>query len=169
MFVDLNLYLPGDLFMLLDKMTMAVSLEARVPLLDHRLVEFVSALPGRLRMRGNDLKWLLKNALRGHLPDTLLDRPKQGFGPPLNQWLTGPLRPIFLRLLTGKTTRLLNLFTKQGLKSWVDLEEQRPGGASMKIWALLVLELWWRVFMENIDFTHVSLQEIVENESVRWI
>ena len=169
MFVDLNLYLPGNLFMLLDKMTMAVSLEARVPLLDHRLVEFVSALPGRLRMRGKELKWLLRRALRGHLPDQLLDRPKQGFGPPISKWFTGPLSSYCLKLLTGENNRLLNLFSAPWIKSWVNHDELKTGGSAMKTWALLVLELWWRVFMEDADLSQVSLPELVDNEGLRWI
>ena len=78
--------LPGDILTKLDRMSMAVSLEARVPLLDHPLVEFACGLPAGLRMRGAEAKYLLKRVLRGRVPDAVLTRPKQGFGVPLELW-----------------------------------------------------------------------------------
>jgi asparagine synthase (glutamine-hydrolysing) len=90
-YADLKFWLPGDILTKVDRTSMAVSLEAREPLLDHRLIEFAAALPERLRLRGGQGKWLMKQAMRRYLPDEVLFRPKQGFVTPISQWLRGPL------------------------------------------------------------------------------
>ncbi|MFN9377504.1 MAG: asparagine synthetase B family protein, partial [Novosphingobium sp.] len=90
-YADLKFWLPGDILTKVDRTSMAVSLEAREPLLDHRLIEFAAALPERLRLRRGQGKWLMKQAMRRYLPDEVLFRPKQGFVTPISQWLRGPL------------------------------------------------------------------------------
>ncbi len=90
-YADLKFWLPGDILTKVDRTSMAVSLETRDPLLDHRLIEFAAALPERLRLRGGQGKWLMKRAMRRYLPDDVLFRPKQGFVTPISQWLRGPL------------------------------------------------------------------------------
>ena len=90
-YADLKFWLPGDILTKVDRTSMAVSLEAREPLLDHRLIEFAAALPEGLRLRGGQGKWLMKQAMRRYLPDAVLFRPKQGFVTPISQWLRGPL------------------------------------------------------------------------------
>ncbi len=169
MYVDLHLYLPYQLLMLLDKMTMAASLEARVPLLDHRLVELMAAVPGDLKMKGKELKWLLRRALRGRVPDQILDRPKQGFGPPISKWMEGRLGTAAMKLLTGKRARLAHLLDPRWTASWFSPEKRRDPGFSARIWALLVLELWWRIFMEKADFSGASVEQMAEEDETRWI
>lgn len=160
MFVELHTYLPGDLFMMLDRMSMAASLEARVPLTDHRLVEFACRLPGALRMRGGHLKWLLRRALRGHVPDKILDRPKQGFGPPVTQWMRGELGGAARKLLTGPDSRVRQLFTS----SWIDSRIGRAGGKGDQLaqqeWTLLILELWWRTFVDGQDLVDLGIEDL---------
>jgi asparagine synthase (glutamine-hydrolysing) len=90
-YADLKFWLPGDILTKVDRTSMAVSLEAREPLLDHRLIEFAAALPDGLRLKGGQGKWLMKQAMRRYLPDEVLFRPKQGFVTPISQWLRGPL------------------------------------------------------------------------------
>ena len=90
-YADMKIWLPGDILTKVDRTSMAVGLEAREPLLDHRLVEFAATLPTRMRLRGGEGKWLMKRAMRGHLPDDILYRRKMGFVTPVSAWFRGPL------------------------------------------------------------------------------
>ena len=90
-YADLKIWLPGDILTKVDRTSMAVSLEAREPLLDHRLVEFAARLPARMRLRGGSGKWLMKRALGRYLPDEILHRRKMGFVTPISAWFRGPL------------------------------------------------------------------------------
>ncbi|HET7421368.1 MAG TPA: asparagine synthase (glutamine-hydrolyzing), partial [Candidatus Dormibacteraeota bacterium] len=91
---DVNHYLPDDLLVKMDVATMAYSLEGRSPFLDHKVMEFMARVPASMKLRGGESKHLLKSALRGTLPDAVLDRPKMGFGAPLGQWLRGSLKEM---------------------------------------------------------------------------
>ena len=139
--LDMKSYLPGDILTKVDRMSMANSLEARVPLLDHRLVEFACGLPVDLRLRDGSGKYLLKRALRGRIPAELLDRPKQGFGVPLEAWFSGSIRGFFrdqlgdgtrlegLGIARNEVARLQALFERTGRRDYCD-----------RLWALVVLD-----------------------------
>ncbi len=90
-YADLTFWLPGDILTKVDRTSMAVGLEAREPLLDHRLIEYAATLPESRRIRGRQGKWLMKHAMERYLPDEILYRPKQGFVTPLAEWFRGPL------------------------------------------------------------------------------
>ena len=139
-YVDLNLRLPELLLMRVDKMSMGVSLEARVPFLDHRFVELAMSIPERSKTNGGTLKHILKKAVRGVIPDELIDRPKQGFGVPIHEW--------FLDRLGGEARRVLDEFCRETdlldrdeVLSIVD--EKR----SVETWYLLNLALWHKEFI----------------------
>ncbi len=139
-YADLKFWLPGDILTKVDRTSMAVSLEAREPLLDHRLIEFAASLPDNMRVRGKQGKYLLKRAMRRYLPDDILYRPKQGFVTPIAQWLRGPLAEQTRAVATG------NLLAKAG---WFDaaaisrLAESHISGRSDNsrlLWQLLMLD-----------------------------
>jgi asparagine synthase (glutamine-hydrolysing) len=139
--LDIKTYLPGDILTKVDRMSMANSLEARVPLLDHRLVEFACALPASLRMRSGVGKYLLKRALRGRIPAELLTRPKQGFGVPLEAWFSGSI-PGFFRDQLGDGGRLATIgIERKAVQELHDLFEQTGRrDYCERLWALVVLD-----------------------------
>src|SRR5690606_19378057 len=105
MYLDLVTYLPEDILTKVDRATMALGLEARAPLLDHRVVELAFRIPLELKYRSNEQKWILKQLLRKYLPDPLVFRPKKGFGAPVGDWLQGPLRALASDLLNTERLR----------------------------------------------------------------
>jgi asparagine synthase (glutamine-hydrolysing) len=138
---DLQTYLPGDILTKVDRMTMANSLEARVPFLDHPLIEFACALPPALRMRGSTTKYLLRRALAGRVPPVVLTRRKQGFGPPLQAWFSGRLSGFFHDML-GDGTRLAPIGARpSAVRALVAryAERHRPEYCH-RLWGLVVLD-----------------------------
>ena len=139
--LDINSYLPGDILTKVDRMSMASSLEARVPLLDHHLVEFACRLPADLRMRPESRSTCSSVALRGRIPAELLTRPKQGFGVPLESWFSGSIRGFFrdqlgngsrlagIGIARDKVQALQDLFERTGRRDYCD-----------RLWALVVLD-----------------------------
>lgn len=149
LYLDLKTYLADDLLMLADKMSMASSLELRVPFADHRLLEFVAAIPAELRIEGFRLKSLLKRVMAPFLPPEILRRPKRGFTPPLARWLQGKLQPMVEELLSERVIRKRGYFRPEGIR-WL-LAQHTSGRQNLfdQLFALLVLELWHRVVLEG--------------------
>ncbi|HET6875839.1 MAG TPA: asparagine synthase (glutamine-hydrolyzing) [Acidimicrobiales bacterium] len=145
--VDVNTYLPGDLLVKVDMASMANSLEARSPLLDHEVMELAARLPPRLKLRGRTSKVALKLAARGWLPDQVIDRPKRGFGVPLADWLRQDLAEMTRDLLTDATARQRGYFEPAAVQRLID-EHQASGGHGPRLWALLMLELWHRTWLD---------------------
>lgn len=142
MMADQLMYLPDDLLAKVDRASMAVSLEVRAPILDHRLVEFSWRLPRSLKVRGAVGKWALREVLYRRVPNDLVERPKMGFSVPIDQWLRGPLRGWAESLLfcdgSGKSAWLdMTAVTR----AWRDLHEGRPR-AGAAVWAAVMLQAW---------------------------
>jgi asparagine synthase (glutamine-hydrolysing) len=139
-YADLNLRLPELLLMRVDKMSMGVSLEGRVPFLDHKFVELAMSIPSKAKTNGGTLKHILKKAVRGVIPDELIDRPKQGFGVPVYEW--------FFDRLGDEARRELDEFTQQ--TDFLDRAEvmryvdERRGP---EVWYLLNFALWWKEYV----------------------
>jgi asparagine synthase (glutamine-hydrolysing) len=145
---DTLLYLPEDLLAKVDIASMANSLEARSPFLDHRLVEFCAALPSSLKLRGRTSKWLLRQLMHDRLPPAILTRPKMGFGVPVGEWLRSELRPLLEDTLLSSRAAQRGYFNPQAIRGLVDEHLTYRVDRTPHIWALLMLELWFREFAD---------------------
>jgi asparagine synthase (glutamine-hydrolysing) len=139
--VDLLTYLPGDILTKVDRMSMACSLEARVPLLDHHLVEFACRIPTDLKFRDGSGKWIFRRAVQGLVPDAVMNRPKRGFGVPLEQWLRNELRYRVDALATG-TSQLAVYVDMQSLRKMIAEHYAGRRDHHALLWKLLVLDHW---------------------------
>jgi asparagine synthase (glutamine-hydrolysing) len=142
MLADQMAYLPDDLLAKVDRASMAVSLEVRAPLLDHRVAEFSWRLPNALKVRGTSGKWILRQVLYRHVPQAIVERPKMGFSVPIDRWLRGPLRTWGESLLLDKLcdrTALLN--TAAVTTAWQNLQAGRSNGGAA-LWAVLMFQAW---------------------------
>jgi asparagine synthase (glutamine-hydrolysing) len=145
---DLQTYLPLDVLTKVDRMTMAHSVEARPPLLDHRLVEFAATIPAHFRLRDGTTKYLFKQAMRGILPDEIIDRPKRGFAVPLAQWFRGPLAGFARDVLLSDSCRQRGLLNTDYIERLLQLH-QRGRNLDLELWTTLSFELWCRRFLDR--------------------
>jgi asparagine synthase (glutamine-hydrolysing) len=149
LYVDLKTYLVDDILTKVDRMSMAVSLETRPPLLDHKVVEFMATLPPRLKLRGTGRKYVFKKATARFVPQEILSRKKQGFRLPIAEWLRKELRETAQDLLLGPTTTQRGYFQKNELETlWRDHLNSRRDNAH-QIWSLILLELWHRKYIDD--------------------
>lgn len=149
MVVDAETQLPDDLLMLTDKMSMAVSLECRVPLLDHELVELAACMPEQVKIRNGRLKHTMKCALADVLPPDILDRKKRGFGTPMGAWFKGDLKPMLARILDAPTVARRGLFDYGQVRRLVrDHEANRIDGTDQLL-SLMNLEIWSRIYLDR--------------------
>jgi asparagine synthase (glutamine-hydrolysing) len=147
--VDFATQLPDDLLMLTDKMSMAVSLECRVPLLDQRLVELAARMPGHLKLRGGELKHLMKRALGDVLPDSILHREKRGFGAPMGAWLRAELAPMLRDVLSRESVMRRGLLDPEAVERTIREHEQQRADRTDHLLALINLEIWCRLYLDG--------------------
>jgi len=156
--VDAETQLPDDLLMLTDKMSMAVSLECRVPLLDHQLVELAAAMPTAIKVRGGRLKHVLKESLGELLPKDILDRKKRGFGTPMGAWLKKELAPLLRRLLAPDVVQSRGLFRQPVVdRLMADHEANRIDGTDALL-AMMNLEIWSRLYLDHREPADVATE-----------
>ena len=149
MLSDQLTYLPDDLLAKVDRASMAVSLEARVPILDHRVVEFAWRVPDHLRIRNGATKWPLRRILERYVPVAMFERPKMGFSVPVERWLRGPLRDWADDLLAADSLKQSGLFNAPAIISaWTSFRNGRSR-AGMAIWAVLVFQAWQHHWMTS--------------------
>jgi asparagine synthase (glutamine-hydrolysing) len=149
LYADTHFYCPEDCLTKVDRMSMAWSLEARVPLLDHTFVEFMASVPPDLKLRGLTSKYLLRRAARGWLPPALLGRRKRGFSIPLGAWLRGPLRETLHDVLRGERARSRGWLQSPAVNALISEHLQGAQDHGHRLWALLALELWARQYVDG--------------------
>ena len=148
LYTDIKTYLV-ELCMKQDQMSMAASIESRVPFLDHQVVEFALSIPSRYKIRGKSGKYILKEAMRGLLPGSIIDRRKMGFPTPITEWLLGPQLDSIEELLLSPRSLSRGLFRPEALRGLFAEHRSRQRDHADRIWRLLNLELWQRVCIEG--------------------
>jgi asparagine synthase (glutamine-hydrolysing) len=145
---DLHTYLPLDILTKVDRMTMAHSIEARPPLLDHHLVEFAATIPSHLRLRADTTKYLFKQAMRGLLPPDIIERPKRGFAVPLASWFRGQLAGFARDVLLSDTTRRRQYLNTDYLERLL-CRHMHGRNLDLQLWTTMSFELWCRRFLDS--------------------
>ena len=146
--VDVETYLPDDLLVKVDIATMAHGLEARSPFLDHEVMEFAAALPSELKLRDGVKKYILKTVVRDLLPRDIVDRPKMGFGVPLESWFRTDLKPLAYDVLSSQRFRQRGYFRPHVVERLLDQHVAGVRTWHYQLWNLLILELWHRAFVD---------------------
>jgi asparagine synthase (glutamine-hydrolysing) len=154
--VDSSTYLPDDLLTKVDIATMAFALEARSPLLDHEFMEFAASLRPHLKVAGREKKVGLRRALRGWVPDEVLDAPKRGFQPPLARWFRGDLRDFTRDVLLDPIALDRGYFRDDGVRRLLDDHGDRRADNSQAIWTMLIFELWHREHVDRGPVPHAA-------------
>ena len=147
-FLDTNYYMAEDILTKVDRAAMAVSLETRAPFLDPRVAKFAAALPLEYKLKGSNGKYILKKAVQDLLPQTILDRPKKGFGIPIAQWLKGRLNPLMHDLLSPERLRDQGLFEVEYVQTMIREHETGRASHHKQLWTLLVFQLWYDNFLQ---------------------
>lgn len=158
MMADAMTYLPDDILAKVDRASMAVSLETRAPLLDHRVFEYAWSLPGHLKLRGGKGKYILRRLLAQHVPVHLFERPKRGFGVPLGAWLRGPLAPWMQDMLSPGRLQAQGLFRPEAITPLVQAHLAGSQDWSYRLWGLLMYQSWHDRWQGDVAVSHKDLQ-----------
>jgi asparagine synthase (glutamine-hydrolysing) len=149
MYADSQTYMIDDILTKVDRMSMAVSLEAREPLLDHKLLEFAARVPSALKLKDGRSKYLLRRVLERRVPRSILGRGKMGFDAPIGEWLRGPLSPLASSVLLDERSRQRGLFEPREVSRLWDAHRAGRADHRHRLWQLLMLELWFRQFVDG--------------------
>ena len=148
LYVDMKTYL-HELLMKQDQMSMAASVESRVPFLDHKLVEFTARLPTRLKLRGWTTKYILRESMKSILPSSIISRPKMGFPVPFGRWIRGPFRSVIDEYVLGERSLGRGIFDPTFVRNLVDRHQSGLEDHSERLWALMNFEIWQRRFIDG--------------------
>ncbi|GAF72005.1 unnamed protein product, partial [marine sediment metagenome] len=147
LFLDLNTYLVDDILVKVDRMSMAASLETRVPLIDHKVAEFMFSLPGELKLKGLTTKWIFKKTMERLLPRENIYRRKEGFSIPIKHWLREDLKDLMLDSLSEDRIKHSGFFNYGTIKDMIDRHLQGKDNFSHQLWALMVFEIWKQQYL----------------------
>jgi asparagine synthase (glutamine-hydrolysing) len=156
LYVDAKIWLPEDLLLKADKMTMATAVELRVPFLDHKLVEFTATLPDSLKIRQGKGKWILRHAMGSVLPPSIIQRPKKGFSMPTTSLLRSELGDFVHDALLSPHSACRQFFNPQAVEDIVSRQEKGRLPGYQTIWSLIVFELWHRTFVTQSRAAHAQ-------------
>ncbi len=156
LYADTKTYL-HELLMKQDQMSMAASIESRVPFLDHPLVEFAAALPLRMKLRGVTTKYILREAMKSSLPPEILSRKKMGFPVPVGSWFAGPFRHVIDEFVLSPRAAARGLFDMNAVSSMADRHLRGEQKHDQRLWALVNLEIWQRIFLDGEPVESISL------------
>jgi asparagine synthase (glutamine-hydrolysing) len=148
-YVDLASFLAGNCLEYADRMSMANSFEVRCPFTDHRVLEFGLSIPFAWKYRPGQTKWILREAMQGILPDSILRRKKTGFNPPMPEWIGGELRPLIAQMLSRKTIEQRGMFRFDVVDRLLQDHYEHKRDNALKIWALLMLEVWQQMYIDR--------------------
>ena len=149
LYLNTKTYLPEDLLIKADRMSMANSLEARSPFLDQYLIQFAADVPASLKLKGLTTKYILKKALRGLVPQEIIDRPKHGFGVPVGKWFRADLKDYVREILLSPEALKRGYFREEGLRWLIQQHQEGKRDFGPQLWALLTFELWHRIFIDG--------------------
>ena len=159
LYADTKTYLQ-ELLMKQDQMSMAASIESRVPFLDHPLAEFTGRMPERLKLRGMTTKWVLRQAMKDRLPAEILSRKKMGFPVPIGTWLRGPWRHLLDEFVLSERALARGFFEPEAVRRLV-VGHVAGENHSERLWALLTFELWQRIFFDGEDPASIRMKKAV--------
>jgi asparagine synthase (glutamine-hydrolysing) len=162
LYVDAKVWLPEDLLLKADKMTMATAVELRVPFLDHQLVEFAATLPDSFKIREGKGKWILRRSMGTVLPPSVIHRPKKGFSMPAASLLRAELSDLVVDALLSRDSACRKFFEPQAIEKTVSRHNQGKLRGYQTIWSLLVFELWHKKFIEEPRLANVREEFAVE-------
>ena len=148
-YVDIKTYLAENILTKVDRMSMAASLEARVPLLDYRIVELILNLPPHILLDKTGNKKILRKIMANRLPGTVINKKKEGFSVPVKHWLCNELQPMMTDLLSADVIRKRGYFRPECVARWISEHMQKRANHSHRLWALMILEMWQRQFIDQ--------------------